>query len=421
MSHSLATFLFLSKFLKPQQVDGSRRIGGYSLEEWRAVLGNPPTQVFRRFLSDGLVERATLSEHLSHRYKVSDLKELLKQYGLSVSGRKTELVARLIQHDVQSAREAVKDLMVFQCTEQGRNIAEKYLTREKTRRAQAEQAVWDALKKHEFKNASHKVAEFEASQIFPRGMGVDWANFDHSRNLEMLNWVFKSFPEALKQLPLNSKQIEQCRVVTAMSYLWGNWNSPEEFRHTNSPLWKATGILSNHAYYQKSKSELQIQGAKFVTIVGYGSQPAHCTACHELTGQRFRIEEVPELPYSKCTGPFGCRCSLEEAKATAAEVSNLVNGVARQPTARELAAIKAVFSAQKDEDLTSSQEKVFFAYFDEVLPLMVKALDSKFGRPCWTPLFSPTFSDSLESKEKEFGSSLDILYELLKIAYASQY
>ena len=33
-----------------------------------------------------------------------------------------------------------------------------------------------------------------------------------------------------------------------------------------------------------------------------------CEACRNLDGKKFDLENVPDLPYAKCTSESGCRC-----------------------------------------------------------------------------------------------------------------
>ena len=106
---SSAQLLFLSKFLKPRDIDGSGWIGGQPRERWREVLGESPLQTFQRYYSNSLIEEGSLVERILHKFKVPDLKMMLKQQGLPVSGRKIELATRLIQHDLEGANNLVLD------------------------------------------------------------------------------------------------------------------------------------------------------------------------------------------------------------------------------------------------------------------------------------------------------------------------
>lgn len=325
---SSAQLLFLSKFLKPRDIDGSGWIGGQPRERWREVLGESPLQTFQRYYSNSLIEEGLLVERILHKFKVPDLKMMLMQQGLPVSGRKIELATRLIQHDLEGANNLVAGLTIYQCTKQGSQIAEEYLTREKTRRDESEKATWKALSNHEYEHASRLVAKYEADQVFPRGMSFGgsagmryfWENYDHSRDVRLLTTIFTGQPKALKALNLDINQLKQCRIAAGMNHLWPEWNGRTSFNNTNSPLWKATQILRAFAEYCEVKNRLYERGVKFVSIVGFASKSACCPHCRELAERRYKIDEVPELPHEKCSYKFGCRCSLQEVRMGAEEL-----------------------------------------------------------------------------------------------------
>ena len=85
-----------------------------------------------------MIAKAGLNEHLAYKFKVSELKTILKRYNLPLSGRKDDLIARLIQADSQGMEEVVADITVYCCTEQGKMITEQYLNDEKEDRIEVE-------------------------------------------------------------------------------------------------------------------------------------------------------------------------------------------------------------------------------------------------------------------------------------------
>lgn len=421
MLDSSAHLLFLSKFLKPQEIDGLGWIGGHTREEWEDVLSMSVTQAFHHLYADELVEQAALLDRLLYKYKVIDLKEMLKHNKLPVTGKKIQLATRLIQFDTQRARELVEGLVVFKCTEKGRQIAENYVVKENERKAVVEQEIWEALQIREFEIASQKVAKYQASQVFPKGMSLStggmksyWENYDHTRKIKTLKAIFSENPKALLQLQLTNNQIEECRMVVAMEELWSDWQRPDEFRTANSSLRKAVGMLKEFVNYQNTKTQLKKREVKFVNIVGFASGSARCSSCQELTNKRYKIEEVPELPHESCTYLFGCQCKLKAANVSADEVIKLINRVARLPVSSERVAIAKVFNMEHEKDILLAQNKLASAYLEEVIPAMVEALDSEFGRPCWKWLLT-TWSDN--PKDIELNYSGDFLLELLRTVY----
>jgi hypothetical protein len=97
-----------------------------------------------------LLETAGLSEKINHKYKASDLKKILKERGLKVSGRKEELIQSLIDNDIKAMTEATEDIDLYQCTSTGKQLAENYLTDEKVKRESVEREVLELLSQTEY-------------------------------------------------------------------------------------------------------------------------------------------------------------------------------------------------------------------------------------------------------------------------------
>ncbi len=304
---SSAHLLLLSKFLQPRSI-----VDFTKGDSWNSVLRESPQQAIKHFVDDGTLVRSDLSEHVSYKFKVTELKNLLKQRGLSISGRKEEMINRLIQADCDGMKKAVDDLNLLQCSEQGSKIVEDYLNDEKGKRAKAEQQVMSALKKHSFQEASRLVANFEAEQVFPRGINMDWGNYDTSHNVLILNNIFGYLPKQLANL--GSELIERFRVVAGMVYLWGTGNG-KEWNMSN----EATGLafdsnavvrlLISHGIYRQEIAEYKRIGVKKIRILTCNDTTV-CDVCQKLASKTYKISEIPELPYEKCTCEFGCRCSI---------------------------------------------------------------------------------------------------------------
>jgi hypothetical protein len=86
-------------------------------------------------------------------------------------------------------------------------------------RAAAEEIVRGALLAGRFLDASLAVAEFEAKQPTPRGIGVDWIRHDPARDVGALTAIFARVPGILKGI--TDDALESVRFAAAMQFLWG--------------------------------------------------------------------------------------------------------------------------------------------------------------------------------------------------------
>jgi hypothetical protein len=245
---SKAHMLLLSKFVHLENLDNFTK-----LDYWENVLGESPKQAIERFVDEGILIAADLDALLSYKYKVTELKDLLKQRNLPVSGSKKEMIQRLVQADHDGMKKVTAGWMIFECTKNGNEIIEQYWGSEKEKRASVEQQVVEYIKNRNFKEASLTVAAYEAEQVFPRGIGIDWKHYDPNKDMEMLNIIFESKPKILARLEDGKKAgIEKVKVLA----------------------------------FQDS-----------------------CKACKKLENKQYKLHQIPVLPYEHCTHEMGCRCT----------------------------------------------------------------------------------------------------------------
>ena len=63
------------------------------------------------------------------------------------------------------------------------------------------------------------VTQYEASQVFPRGLGIDWKNYDVESGVESLKLIFERTPDILNGM--EEEQLIELRRAAAMMELWG--------------------------------------------------------------------------------------------------------------------------------------------------------------------------------------------------------
>lgn len=302
---SAAHNLLLTKFLHPQDPDSFAR-----RDEWRQALGEDPCRAIKRFVYEGLLEPVPLPELLARQYKVSDLTKMLRHRGLRASGRKAEMIARLIEADPKGMEKAVAGVTLLKCSERGREVADAYLARERSRRERMEEEVIEALKHRKFRNASLAVASYEAEQVFPRGMGIDWKHYDPSGDVELLTAIFQHKPNRLQHL--TDVQMEPIRIAAGMRVLGWNLGQATEWLEANRPdvldvpLGVAVLTVESYARFRVEINRLRQRGYKWVRVKTRNDELV-CDACKKLSAKQYAIDKVPELPYEKCTSEV-CRC-----------------------------------------------------------------------------------------------------------------
>ena len=316
---SVPHILLLSRYKNAREDYREGWLGGHDWEEWEKVLNESPRKAIGRFLKDGALEQASLEGCLAYKFKVSELETMLKQYGLSVSGRKPDLIDRLIQADPEGMKKTVSGLSLFQCSEQGREIVERYEAAEREKRVRLDQSLLSALQQHEFRKAVELRVSYEAEQVFSRGLNIDWQDYPfNEHDVGMINTIFTRTPRVLAQL--GDEQLEPLRIGAGMLVL--GWNAGQVKKWLPSDVepglhvsdWRAALMLHSHAHYlqeMRQAHELEKEGVfQYEVSIETCNDDHVCDACRRIASRKYTVEGAPELPYEKCTSEDGCRCSV---------------------------------------------------------------------------------------------------------------
>lgn len=294
--------LLLSQFLLAQRPEW---LSQPYLEE---ALGEKPDVAISRFIAEGMLVQASLAGKLQTTFKPAELKPFLKERNLRVSGAKADLIERLIAADPDGMAAKVAHENILECSPEARAIAETHVGR---MRADKDAAIAESLallKAHNFAKASLSVSSYEAKQVHPRGVGIDWSNPDARENTNMLRTIFERRPKLLDGLA--DSEWEPLRIGAAMMHLWGSSRAsqwlPQDFvgieKFDNDTA--ARMILFNAQHATRIARDRKI-GVKRFKILGSGDS---CPACKRIAGKAFPIESIPDLPYEHCTCAMGCRC-----------------------------------------------------------------------------------------------------------------
>ncbi len=298
-------WLLLTKFI-------DARVQNYfsGMEAWEAVLGEKPSQSIKRFVDEGLIGPADLENALSCKYSLPELKNLSKQYGLPVSGKKIDLIKRLLATDPVTMKKSMAGLTILQCLPKGKEMAEEYLKTQNERRNHVEAQVLEYIKQGMYREACLAMGAFEAEQVFPRGLGTNWKNYNPDRDVDLLNLIFKDKPKILSGVTDDNLNI--LRVGASMMILWGV-NSAKKWMPTDLSLNlafdndTAARMVLFHARYKSNIAQYK-KNYDVVKSVEILTTSDSCDECKKFAGKRYSLNNVPELPHEKCTHKYGCRC-----------------------------------------------------------------------------------------------------------------
>lgn len=217
----------------------------------------------------------------------------------------------MIDSDEEEMTKITKDLEILKCSIEGERLADYYLKEEKEKTEKAKKEVIRLLKHREFLNATRIITKFESSQVFPRGLGVERNNYSGESDVEVLQVIFGKIPGILNGI--DEGCLENLRLAAAMMQLWGtNRESPwlpndlKTGIHLDGDA--AARMFVFHALHLRNIKQYKNAGIKTVEILGVNDANA-CSTCRNISGNKYNINNVPELPNPNCTSEIGCRCT----------------------------------------------------------------------------------------------------------------
>lgn len=304
-TQSEAHLLLLSKFR-----NGDDPVSYSERDYWDNALGEPATSAITRFVQARALQEGTLGQKLDRVFRATELKKLLKARNLKLSGKKAELIQRLLEADESGMARETAAYQLLSCTASGLHLTDAHLKRCDECRRAVEGVIWEALQRRDFNNAVAALVQYESRQVFARGINIHWTSPDDARP-EVLQHIFRRTPQLLSGLA--DDKIEDLRMAAAMDHLWGTNDArkwlPEGFEsghHLRADT--AARMLIFHAYFLervKDWKDMNVTSVK-VSVVGDGRT---CTFCFAMRDKAFSLESAPEMPLSSCTCEMGCRCS----------------------------------------------------------------------------------------------------------------
>lgn len=302
-----AKMLFLSKFTTCQSV-GRLVSSEWAFERWSVVLGIAPLKAAEWLERERLLVRPNLSERLEGWLALPQLKELCAARKLKVSGKKSELAARLVQHGGEELETLAPLADQYICSSYGREIAESYQARKKAEKQDAQLLCADLLDAHDFEAATKAVGDYEAKQVFRRGINCDWESGKVGLGaVKAIYGVQKSF---LRNVWPND--LANIRLIAALDDLWGEEVSiiPDREAPVKGCQFNL-GIAARQLrmHHSSVPAEVGLPTGLMVEIE-YLAANGDCPACMARNGQRYPVGGAPELPSDDCTCELGCRCTF---------------------------------------------------------------------------------------------------------------
>jgi hypothetical protein len=159
----------LSEFAKPM------RPNGYDGVMLQRQLDEPMIDVVNRFIEGRLIKICDVQSGLQYGFNAKQLQGYLKERGLKVSGKKAELIDRLLAHDVAGMTDLIKTERLLVLTERGSQIVDEFREQQKQELTEHISRVLNALKDKNYGEAYKAYHDYRALNYedHPIVIGID--------------------------------------------------------------------------------------------------------------------------------------------------------------------------------------------------------------------------------------------------------
>lgn len=290
----------LEKFTKSRDVN--------QVINWQYVkqtIGENSESAIERFVRDGALIPSTIEETLECIFQATQLKKLLQEHNLKLTGSKGELIERLVLSDRAEMEKITQKSKVMKCSAMALELLSEYEKKKQLALDLAKKQSFNALKSNDPKSAYKIYVSYQRAHVIP-----DFES--NSFQVEEIMSVLKSQPKILANV--TAENLRQLKAIAGMHLLWPD-ETLESWLSSNSISGLkndriAINYLLAHARITED-IERHKEYAKQVKIDFDSGDIDSCELCQALNGKVFDIDKVPELPMIGCTSETGCKCRID--------------------------------------------------------------------------------------------------------------
>jgi hypothetical protein len=186
-----------------------------------------------------------------------------------------------------------------------------YQTIKEEEKREAERKVDLYLNARDFESVCLTMADYEKNKVsYIEGIGIDTKRYYTKADVAGLQQIFSEPPKIFDDMSDDKIEIIQMAAAKAFLYQSGNYNKflPKGFETgiqingnylTNRLVLKGYGARNLASYKENSDAHSGVE------IHSYRDS---CEECKKITGKKYRLDDILELPYEHCTHELGCRC-----------------------------------------------------------------------------------------------------------------
>lgn len=107
---------------------------------------------------------------------IPELKKILKQLKLPISGKKVELIERIKSNTTEIQRNDLCSTLYYVLTDKGIKENESFISQRKDKTRKLKLEIYNFIKSGDFKNAVFAMCVSYSQEVIPPGIGTDWTN-----------------------------------------------------------------------------------------------------------------------------------------------------------------------------------------------------------------------------------------------------
>lgn len=282
------------------------------LTHFEPILGCDVREAFDEMWQLGCLRAPEAEESLAE-LTVKQLKPLLQENGLKVSGKKAELIERILKGVDAEHLPKVKE-GGYRLTSSALERVISWDEDRKQKRDAIGMRAYALIKERRIEEAVAVACDFEASKVFPRGMGTDWKSPSlRARMAGDCRLALQARPLRLKSL--SEEQLEKVRLACVVHDLCATYMDSDWLLNASEPISEDSlcdfilDIKTNISFQATQRVAVE-SGTKLTYQVVRVA--ADCQSCQAVDGVVFDPGSAPELPMEECTGKPPClvHCTL---------------------------------------------------------------------------------------------------------------
>jgi hypothetical protein len=252
---------------------------------WAAKLGEPSDAVFRRCIDAGLIATAVTQQILDRGYKMEELKPLLKARGIKSSGKKAEMIDRLIVSDPDWCKSQTNSSRFYVRTPDGQRLAEEICDGIGREKGKMEMRLTLLIHDGRYEEAFRTWTVWDEDEVFPRDewLGIDNRETNPNYFVEMAHRIEKLLPVGKREQAI-------------LNFLYGRVSyEPDMLAATHAASYERDLIAWREAPFVVG---IRIEGPNNGTECSFARLYEGC----------YRLEDAPDYPFGPCDNEPCCVC-----------------------------------------------------------------------------------------------------------------